>query len=237
MSYHATDHPDIAQPWFSRTTTWVMVASCFFLLMILGLSSITYGHVRKISDIGGAFTIKAHPDAKIYIGDEQVGTGQVAYSWVQLLGDEKNEPVAIEQHDLKAAVTPEFLAGPGAEVLKVERMNAADANYTFMTISDKSFLIRRADGSLDQIIVLVFDWKPVNQSARRFILPVRIRKTSFFYSNGGGSSTFVAGNLLDKMIGRPRVNISDDCIFSSDPPPVKFAEEIKAKGLWEPGHE
>jgi hypothetical protein len=237
MCYHAADLPDVYQPWLLRKSTW-FIAAIVICLLILVLSNITYGRVSKFGDVGGSLTIKADPDAKIYVGDKQVGTGQVTYSWVQLFGDENNEPVAIEQHQLKADVTPEILSGPGAEALEVDSLNVANANYSFMRISDNQHLIRRADRSLDQIIVLVFDWKPVNQSLRRFILPVRIRKDSFFYSNGGGMSSYSGNSVLQRgVFGWPKVNVSVDCMLYSDSPPARFAEEIKTKGLWEPGHQ
>src|SRR5713226_4924357 len=116
MSYYAGDDPDVAKPWFMRKTVWI-AAAIIFCLLVLGLGVFTYLGMTRIPEIGGGITIEADPDTRIYVGDKLVGTNQVSFSWEELFGDEKHEPIAVELVNPASALTNEQVRDPGSVLL------------------------------------------------------------------------------------------------------------------------
>src|SRR6266852_6262514 len=117
MSYYAGDDPDVPKPWFMKKTVWIIGAVVFLILAAGTISFIIVG-MRKVPEIGGGITIEADPDTRIYIGNKFVGTTQVSFTWEELFGDEKHEPMAVYLAWPPAQVTPEMVAEKGVTVLE-----------------------------------------------------------------------------------------------------------------------
>src|SRR5207245_838988 len=113
--------------------------------------------------------IEADPDTRIYIGDKLVGNTRVNIPWTQLLGSENQEPLAIELPYPAGTVPPELIAGPGATILK--RGFRASGHSPTMDDREDSYLMRRADGALDQVVVYVMELTATNPR-RCFVLLV-----------------------------------------------------------------
>jgi hypothetical protein len=241
MSYYAGDDPDVVQPWFLRKKTWIIAAVVFGFLAI-GFFIFTYIGLKKVPDVGGGVTIEADPDTKIYVGENWVGTTQVSFTWDELFGDKRQNAMAEELSNSTNSVTPEQVSGPGAVVLDSQPLSGGGtgAGGLMVTVSGFRYLIRRSDGDLDQVAGIVIDWAPANERSRRFLLPVRLRKgekdsTVFFNQSGSSSSASGGGPGFVKIFGQSPTVVNKTFRFSANPPPFQLAEEIKKKGLWEPG--
>jgi hypothetical protein len=239
MSYHADDYQDLDKPWFLKKNPWI-IAAVVFCLLAAGVGIFTYVGLSKIPDVGGGLTIEADPGTRIYIGDKQVGTTNLTFTWAELFGDERHKPVAIELPDPGAKVTPELLSGGGAKALDSQGLGRS--SMTAVTVSGDKYTIQRTDGALDEVFTHVIDWAPPNQAPRRFLVPVRVRKgtgasTAYFYEIGSGYSGSGDGPGFVKAFGKSPTEIKIHWKFSAGTPPAQFAEEIKTKGLWEPSGE
>jgi hypothetical protein len=240
MSYLGQEFEHSEQPaWYQKKTPWI-IAGVFLCLLAAGIGVLTYEGATRIPEVGGGVTIEADPDTKIYLGDKQVGTTQVSFTWEELFGDEKHNAIAIELLSPASAVTAEMVSGPGATIL--ESQSGPGGSMGLNTIMRKSgfrYLIRRADEQLDQVEAIIIDWTAVNETPRRYLLPLRLRKgkgasTVFFNLSGTGSSSSGRAPSFMKAFGRPPEELKESWRFSAGSPPAKFAEEIKSKGLWEP---
>jgi hypothetical protein len=238
MSYHPGDDPDVPKPWFMKKTVWI-IAAIVFLFLGAGTVSLIIAGMRKVPEIGGGVTIEADPDTRIYIGDKFVGTTQVSLTWEEIFGDEKHEAVAVEQ-PMGDPVMPDTLGGPGCTILEQQSIGGGGSGVTGLMVSGSgnTYLLRRADGSLDEMTAIIIDWTQANYPPRRFMLPVRLRKgqgglTVYFNQSGTGSSTR-GGSGVAKIFGQSPIEVKKTYRFSAGPPPVKYAEEIKSKGFWEP---
>jgi hypothetical protein len=195
MSYYPGDDPDVAQPWFLKKTTW-FIAAVVFCLLVLGFGIFTYIGMKKVPEIGGGLTIEADPDTRIYVGDNQVGTTKVTFTWEELFGDKWHNAIAVELATPTTAVTLEQLSGPGAVQLEAQGLGGGSMGLRGLTVGGSGFryLIRRASGELDQVMGVIIDWAPANERSRRYLLPVRLRKgegasTVYFNHSGSGSSS------------------------------------------------
>jgi hypothetical protein len=239
MSYHPVDDPDVSRPWFMKKTVWI-IGAVVFLVLTAGTISLIIVGMRKVPEIGGEVTIETDPDTRIYIGDKLVGTTQVSFTWEEFFGDEKHDAMAVEL-PVGPPLTPNALVEPGSTILEMQSLSGGGSGVSGLMItgSGHTCLLRRADGQLDQVAAIVIDWAQANQPPRRFLLPVRLRKgkgesTVFFSQSGSGSSTR-GGPGATKLFGQSPIEVKRSYRFSAGSPPIKFAEEIKSKGLWEPG--
>jgi len=237
MSYHAEAYEDYDRPRFQKKNLWIMGAG-MLCLVAAGVGILAYVGTRKIPEIGGGVTIEADPDTKIYLGDKLVGTSQVSYTWEELFGDEMHKPIAVELSSPASSVTPEMVSGRGATILDSQGSGLSSIN---VNTSGFRYLIRRADGQLDEVVPIIIDWAPANELPRRYLLPFRLRKgsgasTIFFTLSGSGSSSSGGPGFI-KAFGRSPTEIKRNWRFSAGTPPDKFAEEIKSKGFWEPAGE
>jgi hypothetical protein len=239
MSYYAGDDPDVIQPWFLRKKTWI-IAGVLCALIVVGLAISALVGMKKPPEIDGGATIVAEPDTRIYLGDTLVGTDTVFLNWDQLLGDESHPPIAVVRLDPTTAITPDLVSGPGAVALDTQALGggATGINSMRFASSGSQFLIRRATGELDQVMAIVIDWTPANGQPRRFLLPLRLRKgsreTGVYLTNAGSGTTSSAGSGF-MGLGRSSMVLNQSWRYAPGPPPYSFAEEIKKKGLWEPG--
>jgi hypothetical protein len=242
MSYHAEAYEDYDRPRFQKKSLWIIAAGILCVLAA-GVGILAYAGTRRIPEIGGGLTIEADPDTKIYLGDKQVGTSQVSYTWEELFGDEEHESIATELPSPASSVTAEMVSGPGATILNSEGRGGGGSGPSGINVNTSGFwyLIRRADGQLDQVVPIIIDWTPANEPPRRYLLPIRFRKgfgasTVFFNLSFSGTSSSGGPGFI-KAFGRSPSEIKKTWRFSVATPPDKFAEEIKSKGLWEPGRE
>jgi hypothetical protein len=239
MSYYAGDDPDVPKPWFLRKTNWI-IAAIFFSLLALGVLIFISVGIKRIPEIGGGVTIEADPDTKIYVGENWLGTTRVSFTWEELFGDQWHNPIAVELADPAALVTAEMVSGPGAKILDSQGGGGAGSSLGGIMVSGtcSKYIIRRAEGDLDQVMALVIDWAPPNEPVRRYMLPVRLRKgageSTVYFDEAGTSSSSGSGPGFVKAFGQSPVEIKKSWKFSAGTPPHKFAEEIKTKGLWEP---
>ncbi len=138
MSYYAGDDPDVAQPWFLRKTTWI-IAAVVFCLLALGLGIFTYLGMSRIPEIGGGVTIEADPDTKIYMGDNQVGTTKVTFTWEELFGDKWHNAMAVEMTTPTTAVTPEMVSGEGAVQLELQGLGGGSLGLRGLTVGGSGY--------------------------------------------------------------------------------------------------
>jgi hypothetical protein len=235
MSYHAADDPDVPLPWFQKKRVWIIMAGALCLLAA-GVGFFTYIGMKNIPDVGGGLTIAADPDTRIYIGDKFVGTTMVNIPWTQLLGNEKQEPLAIELPYPAGTITPELISGPGATILK--RRNHATGHSPTMDDREDSYLLRRADGTLDHVVAYLIGFTSVNQP-RSYLILVRARKgaagsTTSFEHQGGSESHFSTPGFV-KAFGKSPEEMEYMWRFAPYAPPDKFSAEVEKKGYWEPG--
>jgi hypothetical protein len=229
-----SDHFDEGgKPQSDKKSDWVMVALLISLLVI-GAAIFIGAGLRRIPDIDGSMTFEADPDTRIYVGDKLVGTGKVIVSWRQLLGDETHDPLIIELR-YPISVNAELISGPGARIL--ESRNHSYGQSPDLRDSEDSYLLRRADGSLDHVLARLIEFTSPSDPHAYLIL-VRARKgatgsTISFERNGGGTSQSSAPGMV-KIFGKSPTQIEEIWRFSPYDPPEKLANEIKTKGFWEP---
>jgi hypothetical protein len=232
MSYQA-DEPH--RPWHLKRNSWIL-AAVFVCLLTAGLGIVSYIGMSKIPNVGGGLTLEADPDTRIYIGDKFVGTEQVSFTWTKLLGDEGHPPVAVELPYPSGTASAETISGPGAKTLVSE--GGSSTGLMQARVSSERFLIRRADGTLDQVFAIILDCDLDRPPARRYLVPIRLRRgtpASVYFSEGGLSTSASSGPGFMKAFGRSPAEIKINRKFVPTAPPGQFAEEIKTKGLWEPG--
>jgi hypothetical protein len=233
VSFHADEG---SQPQAAKKRDWVMWA-LLVCLLVTGVAIFIGAGMRNVPEVSGTITFNADPDTRIYVGDKLVGTTKVTVSWKQLLGDETHEPLAIELRYPTNSVTPELISGPGAKIL--ESRNLENGQSPDLRDSEDSYLLRRADGSLDHVLAYVIEFKWTNPPHGYLIL-VRARKgsassTISFDRHGGGSSQSSAPGIV-KLFGKSPIQMEDFWTLSPYNPPKQFANEINTKGFWEPDH-
>jgi hypothetical protein len=235
MSYHADENQEIEEAWFQKNSPWITVAVvvCLFAASFGVFTYLNLGF-RQVHDIGGELTIEADLDTRIYLGDLLEESTQVSFTWNELFGDEKYKAKEVEL-PYPAGATPELMSGSGAKFLFSRQLgerivtdsNQSDHVITVLNVSGNEYFVRRANSTLDHVIAVIIDWTPPDHPRRRFLLPIRVRKgqggsTTYFFSAGfGGSSGSDHASLHLR--------------FTAWGPPEEFANEIKTKGLWEPG--
>src|SRR6266849_2296429 len=69
---------------------------------------------------------------------------------------------------------------PGSKILNTGGVGAVGTSN--VSFSGNGYLIRRPDGTLDQVFAFLLDWSPPNQPSGQYLLAVRLRK-------GTGAST------------------------------------------------
>jgi hypothetical protein len=233
MSLPTQERQDVKKRWFQRKIIWLIGA---LILLGTGLVVFNYARLHRTQEVGGRFTLEASGDARFYVNDEFVGNKQVSFTLLQLFGDADDKSVAIKLADLRGAATAELVSGSGAKVLHSTGIGGLGS--AFIDITGESILIRRVDGTLDQVLVFIFDWTPPNQTTRRYLLPVRIRKGAspsrdlFIQAESGITAARNPAYL--RIIGRSPDENNITIKFTPALPPAEFAEEIKTKGLWEP---
>jgi hypothetical protein len=235
MSYHAADDPDVPLPWFQKKST-LMIAAAVLCLLAAGVGIFSYVRMSKIPDIGGNLTIEADPDTRIYIGDKLVGTTNATFTWAELFGDEKHQPLAVEMPAPGIAVTPDAISDSGAKFLLSETSSSGGVREA--TYSSEKHLIRRSDGALDHVFVIIVDC--YLDRPRRYLVPIRVRKGDppvAYFSEGGSSMSVSSMPGFIKAFGRSPAEIKIGRKFTPASPPSQYAEEIKTKGLWEPSGE
>lgn len=235
MSVPTEEHQDADKRWFQTTSIWIIGAIIFFLL-VAGLVLFTVVGFGRTPDVGGGLTIEADPGTRIYIGEKLVGTSQVSFSWGELFGDDRQEGLAEKLPDPIAALRPELVIEPGSKILNTGGVGAVGTSN--VSFSGNGYLIRRSDGALDQVFAVLLDWSPPNQPSGRYLLPVRLRKgtgasTAYFTSGSTGTSASSSPEYV-RLFGKSPNTSTTISKFTAKGPPPEFAEEIKARGLWEP---
>jgi len=134
------------------------------------------------------------------------------------------------------------VAEKGVTVLESQTLSGGGSGVSglMVTSSGYSYLLRRTDGSPDQVTAIVIDWA-AKQPPHRYVLPVRLRKgqgeSTVFFNNSGSGSSSRGGPGATKLFGQSPIEVKRSYRFSAGSPPIKLADEIKSKGLWEPGGE
>jgi hypothetical protein len=164
-----------------------------------------------------------------------LGTTHATVTWAQLLGNENQEPLAMELSSTDT-VTAELISGPGAKTL--ERRNHARGHTPTVDDREDSYLIRQADGALDHIYVWLIEFTGTNKPRRLAIL-MRARKgtagSTISFDRSGGSGSHHSSPGFVKVFGKPLEELVEFWNLSDYWPPDEFNEEVKKKGYWEPG--
>ena len=235
MSLPTEEHQDVEKRWLQKKSLWV-IATILAFLFVTGLLVFTFVEFGRTPDVGGGLTIEADPGTKIYIGDKLVGTSQVSFTWGELFGDERHDALAklpdhnpdFTTHDLVLGSGDKVLISGGFAIVATANVYASSIEY----------LIRRADGSLDQLFAYNLTWVPPNQPSGSYLLLIRLRKgtgasTAYFTSGSTGTSASSSPEYM-RLFGKSPNTSTTISKFTAKSPPPEFAEEIQARGLWEP---
>ncbi len=237
MSYVADNDRAVEKRWFQKKKLWLLAA--IVVLMGVGLIILINAGWSPIPDVGGGLIIQADPDTRIYVGDKMVGTTSVAFTWGQLFGDEKHAAIALELSDPDQPILAEMLSGPDATMLSQPSGMGIAATGNVQVTQQSAYLMRRANGSFDPVFALILIWSPPNQASGSFLLPVRLRKgpapSATYFDSGATTITGDQPPRFMRIFGRSPNETKTKCSFTAANPPATFAEEIKTKGLWEPG--
>jgi len=191
--------------------------------------------------VSGGLIIEVDPETRIYVGDKLVGISGVAFALGELFGDESHSAIAVELSDPDQPITAEMLSGSHATI--VSQSIGMGISDTAMgvgvsgTVHVRAHLIRRADGALDPVFALILISSPPKHSPGSYLLPIRLRKgpaPSAFYFHLAGLARTEAWHPFMNILGRPVNEANTKFSFTATNPPEPYAEEIKAKGLWEP---
>ncbi len=218
MSYLQNSGHSDRSAWFQKKSSWI-IAGVFLCLLAAGIGVLTYQGANKISDIGGSMTFEGDPDTRIYIGDKLVGTGKVTVTWAELLGDEKSDPLVIQLASPVGKIAPELLSGSGAKILESRsRSNGHSPTHKY---SEHSYLLRRADNSLDHVLTYLIEFTSGNEGS--YLILVRARKgaagsTTSFERHGGKSSIFSSPGFV-RAFGKSPVKIEQAWPFTLYNPP------------------
>jgi hypothetical protein len=218
-------------------TKYILIAGAV-LAVALGVAwlCLVYVGSGKVADLGGGLAIQADPDARIVIGARPLGPAQAYVSWSDLLADRDANPMAIERGPADGPITAETLAGSGAKVLHTSSGGGGGTNN--LNVDSAEWLLRRPDGTLDQLWTITLDWTAASGKLRRILVPVRIRAAKgappAYYVNNGSSSSVSSGLALLKFFGRPPTTADESWRFTAGNPPADLEQEIITKGLWEP---
>jgi hypothetical protein len=189
-------------------------------------------------------TGRGEPDVDFYVGDRLVGSGrgEMFVTWDEILGWNGQVPLAIVLPNTAPPVSrepdaveslsradAERLSGPGASVISVQAGSPIWSGLGESEFARKEILLRRVDGSLDQVFCL--DARLVGRLGRtyRVLVPIRVRlrapsSTGYFTSDSScGSYSAISNRVV--AVGE----------FESTDPPEELAAEIQERGLWQPG--
>jgi len=235
MPYAAEENRGVQSRVSRKEKFWRIVAAVLLLGFAVAVSY--YVWLSRTPEVGGRLNLKGTTDTKFFANDQLIGHSQVSFDLRELFGGRYHKPLAIELADFPTTAIAELVSGPGAQVLHSESIGGIGG--ASVDISGERILARRADGSLDQVFAFVFDWRPPNEPARRFLLPVRPRLVTVpsknLFGQGGMSCTGTRNPFSKRILGHP----AQESILTIDLAPVaapnEFAEEIETKGLWEPG--
>jgi hypothetical protein len=206
----------------------LLFAALFGLPVVLGLAwlgLLAWG-VGRVPEVGGAVHLTAPAGARVYVGD-RLSAMPALLAWDALLGD----PAAVT-----ADPSAEDLAGPGGQLLR--RQLVSKVGSAHVRAAGEECWLRRADGRLDQVFLLTLDWVPEGQAPRVFALPLRVRRgagADGCYAPGTfGMQSTGRGPAFVKLLGHSPEEYHVNWEFVPGRPPPAFAEEVAAKGLWEP---
>ena len=118
----------------------------------------------------GEIEIQAASDTIIYIGQQKLGSGTVAYSWNDLLGVSGRQAAAVPGADV------DQLAGPGATLVWSQpgQPDAYRGNHDVNFRFDE-LLFQRPEGTLDHVLAVVCDFPESTGHWRSLVIPVRAR--------------------------------------------------------------
>jgi hypothetical protein len=191
--------------------------------------------VRGVPDVSGGITVQAPPGTRLFLGDHACGTGTIHLSWRDLLARDSEE-LGLLDVDPTAPLTPELVGGPGARSLQMGSMGGGGVSGA--NVASQEFLLRRADGSLDQVIAILVSCQPPRGRPRNLLLPLRMRAAPGsppFYITGQGSSFSASSTpVFFKLFGRSPQRWDINWQFTAGTPPAEFAREVNEKGMWEP---
>jgi hypothetical protein len=144
----------------------------------------------------------------------------------------------MELSDPDQSITAEMLSGPGATMVWQPSGKGIAGTANVQVTQQSAHLIRRADGALDPVFALILVWAPPNKASGSYLLPVRLRKGTApslaYFDSGNVAITGGQPPRFMRILGRSPNETKTKCNFTAKGPPSQFAEEIQAKGLWEP---
>ena len=190
-------------------------------------------------------TAVGEPDLELYVGDRLVGLNEAFVTWDDILGWDGQEPLGIvlrenalpvpkDQSEIESLSGADAvsLAGPGAAVVSVEAGNPMWSRYQDRhEFAKKEILLRRADGSLDQVFCLDGRLTDLHGNTRRVLVPIRVRPrngSSATYSKSEARRT--GGGRFSNFLHR----VTPEWNFESTEPPEDLAAELEKEGLWTP---
>ena len=254
--------PSRALPFVRRHCIWLAAA------VITVASTIAAARVAR-TPVDGYLVIGTDVDdfdSEIYVGERLVGTGCATVSWAKILGFYGQKPLGIVLPDDAAwpvsrladtkdvslpagpgDATAERLAGKGAAIVHFSYGSPLWSRHGHRhAFVHKEMIIRRADGTLDQVLCLDAAFTDVVGRTYRVLVPIRLRPHDLaepvtFASSGSYSTDIERDGDEIKSWGRAEVprngwihRISHEWGFKSGEAPEELAAEIREKGLWKP---
>jgi hypothetical protein len=218
---------------------WALLASaCVGLTVLAALWFwFLFQGMRRIPDVAGGLTIDVEPGVRVFAGNHLLGTGATTVDWTTLFGPE-GQAFLIPAATLSELPTAEQLAGPGATELQRASCGACGTNIVM--INSEEWYLRRADGALDQVLVLMLDWAGSEAAGRRrYFMPLRIRAPAGGPADclrpfGQGVTGQVDLPQFFKAFGKSPRSCKVSWTFRSQPATNRLATECKTKGAWEP---
>jgi hypothetical protein len=169
-----------------KANAWAVAALLAGFLVTWAVIS-SKDRMNSVPDITGSMTFDAEPDTRIYIGERLVGMGKTSVSWEELLGSERQDPLAIELAGHVKSVNAEWMSGLGSKI--VDSQDRGGSFSPDSSESQDSYLLRRADGLMDHVIAYQLELRWAGKR-RCYLIVVRARKgaagsTISFQRSGG----------------------------------------------------
>ncbi|MCL4195675.1 MAG: hypothetical protein KJZ87_28320 [Thermoguttaceae bacterium] len=175
-------------PWSRGRLVAVSLLGVLLLLVILA------GVRWRSIPVSGGLRMGAEPGVEIYVGHRLVGVGQAEVAWSDIFGWTGTEPLGIvlppdarpvpsvndpfcpSDAGWPGEATAERLAGEGATIVSVSAGNPPRFSYAERNKYErKELLLRRRDGTLDQVFCLDVELAGALGNRYRALVPIRPR--------------------------------------------------------------
>lgn len=239
----------------TRSRRWIPVAAGLAALLLL-LAVLIY---QARTPVAGGLGLGAEPGVELFVGDRLAGVGGADVRWSEIFGWSGDRPLGIvlppgardvpnvgnpsasDSPEWIREATAERLGGKGATIVQISAGNPPQFSYSGRhKYEKKELLLRRSDGTLDQVFCLDVEVTGLFGRRYRAIVPIRPRapqgESAQYFSTDTGPWEPKGGRIGRRFDnGYTRMVVSWG--FAAAEPPPEVAAEIFEKGLWRPSGE